>query len=223
MSENQNNEKGGSKDHFGLPGGYFESSAGKIREKIFWDEEHREFPLLVARRSESGFSVPAQYFETSRLVLEHAEFPVLTKAGRKNAFEVPADYFELAAARIQSALLRGERVADSGRSAKIISIRSQRLVFAMAAMLLLVLSMWLYSYYFAPAAIEDCGTIACVDKTELVKSKSLEMLEEDDLFEIVNTTELEKKLENSGVPANRRPVKDSSLDEQAGDELLDDI
>jgi hypothetical protein len=59
----ENNENNGGPNNFGLPEDYFKKSAGSIMNKIEWLEEHKAYPNLTGLKKESGFVVPALYFE----------------------------------------------------------------------------------------------------------------------------------------------------------------
>jgi len=90
-------------------------------------------------------------------------------------------------------------------------------------MLLVVISVWIYNYYFKPVEVNDCGTIACVDRMDLVKTKNLEALDNEELYELVNPAELEKNL-NSGRDKKTPTISpDSGLKDIPTEELLDEI
>ena len=67
--------------------------------------------------------------------------------------------------------------------------------FAAAAVLTIVFSLWIYNAYFNQTEIidGDCNTLACIEKRELLKYK-LENLENEELYELVNTKQLEERL-----------------------------
>ncbi len=94
MSGSNHNQAGNSNENFGLPDGYFKRSAGNIMNRIEWEDEHKEFPVLTSLKGENGFVVPSGYFSGNETHLELLEYPTLVSASKKHGFAVPAHYFE---------------------------------------------------------------------------------------------------------------------------------
>src|SRR3954470_3545032 len=113
MKEEENNQLNSSQDNFGLPGDYFQRSAGSIFNKIEWQDEHKEFSLLLPYKAH-GFSVPENYFDASERQLELMGFPNLNAVQKNNPFTVPLNYFERSEAVLLSEQLRDD--ADELRS-----------------------------------------------------------------------------------------------------------
>jgi hypothetical protein len=86
-----------------------------------------------------------------------------------------------------------------------------------------VLGIWLYNFYFTPVAVKDCGTMACVDKIDLLKVKHLEGLDNDELYELVNSKKLEQKLEKKPNKNSEKQDSVNELDERVTDALLEEI
>ncbi len=71
MSEEIKNKEGeGELNSFGVPEGYFKSSAMKLLNKVAWEEEHNDFPRLIELRRNDFFIIPSDYFGTSEANLE---------------------------------------------------------------------------------------------------------------------------------------------------------
>ncbi|MCC6371217.1 MAG: hypothetical protein IT236_09455, partial [Bacteroidia bacterium] len=93
-----------------------------------------------------------------------------------------------------------------------------------AALVMVATGLWIYSVYMKPVQNTlDCGTIACVDKIDLIQSKSMDNMDDDDLYELVNPADLEKKLNEKKEKINQNNTTDSSLEQLSTDALLDDI
>src|ERR1043166_4668549 len=97
MEDSENNE---GKSGFGLPEGYFQSSAARLRDSVEWLEEHKEFPILLENNRKTGFSVPEYYFKNNEFILELGAYPALEKINRTNPFNVPAGYFPNSAKKL---------------------------------------------------------------------------------------------------------------------------
>lgn len=177
---------------FAVPSDYF-TGAGV-------NSELTVYSALKKTGKNSGFHVPGGYFEnleTSMLsdlfherVSDFDNSERLDSCPRVNSFHVPEAYFGTQARDVQRIL--------SPASPKIISLFTKRLVFSVAALLLLVLGVWVYTLYFINTAQEvNCRTIACLDKADLTKAKHLETFEDDELYELVDPSLLERKLQTA--------------------------
>lgn len=230
---NQNEEQTG----FGLPGDYFSAGTTALQNRMLWLEEHREFPALRMAWRKEGFDTPADYFSKQELQLELIAYPTLQNAEKKNAFSAPDAYLEkqleTSAIRIaglvpvkESFSVPPEYFAKSAgglaalkekkEDAKILSLSARVLRFAAAAMLLLSASWWFYTKSDTVLPAQDCGGLACIDRKEIIKDKSIELLDEEDLNSLVNPNKLENALQNKLAP---RPYDSLNQEEDFLDNL----
>lgn len=205
---------------FVVPFNYFETSEAKL--------ELTPYERLSKLSKEHNFIIPENYFdETEISLLSHGlvanneddlqHFEYLNSIPKVNSFGVSDSYFEMSAAKIISEL-------SPKKEAKVISLFTRKALFsAAAALFAAIIGVWIYNQYFKTAAVQDCGTLACVDKNDLVKSKNLESLDNDELYELVDTKKLEEKLENKQSIKKENTSTDSSLKNVNTDDLLDEI
>jgi hypothetical protein len=205
---------------FALPSGYFAGSASRL--------ELLDFPVLLALPKQQTFKTPSNYFDTAEVSVlskamreetdELAAFSRLHSIRKQNPFSVDETYFTVNE-KLLTTLLEPDH-----KPARIIDLFFSRTSYVAAALLMIGLGLWLYSIYVRPVQQQqDCGTMACVDKTDLLKARNLEGLDNDELYELVNPKELEKKLETgSQGPVNSRQT-DSSARDGAMDELIEEI
>jgi hypothetical protein len=251
-NEKKHNQTKKESENFGLPDGYFQKSANSINNKIEWQEEHVEFKKLVSLKNSPCFEVPQHYFSKNEQQLELSDYPVLKSLGNKSGFDVPNNYFENSDSDSRILLLQNAPSFEKlealkkqthfsvpqnyfnykeknlnqllePKKAKVISLFTKRIRFAAAALLLVVLSVWFYAFYFTTAEVEDCGTIACLDRQDLVKTKNLERLNDDELYDLVDPAALEQKLENTKTKQTKENFTDSSLNDISVEDLLDNI
>ncbi|MBL7931269.1 MAG: hypothetical protein JNL60_05190, partial [Bacteroidia bacterium] len=147
------------KHGFCLPDGYFKGKEARL--------EQIEFPFLKDLAANPGFSVPGEYFEAAEFQTyeqfkaeeqdELSSFRTLSSIPKRNSFYLPQEYFVSNEAHV-NALLASEP------KTKIISLFRKGFAYSAAAILLVVISLWVYNYYFKPIEVKDCGTIACVDR-----------------------------------------------------------
>ena len=243
-SENtgENNESKG----FDLPKDYFNDFSASVLNKIEWIKEHKEFPLLEKMKEKHGFIVPENYFEKLEVKQELLLYPLLSSTIKQNNFEVPSSYFEELDASLNAGneekvfpILDGiqkinaftvpenyfhvtaEKIESQlSTKTKVINLFSVKTwTVSAAAILVITLGFWLFSSYFSPAE-KDCGSLACIDKSELLKNKNLENVENDELYEVVDTKKLEENLNKK--PSENKKTNDSS-DQISTDDLPDEI
>lgn len=178
-----------------------------------------DYPTLSRIEKKNVFLVPSNYFEAlevdelSRILgdSEHI-FTKLNALEKQNSFQVPGNYFEQTEKQIAGKI-------NIRKGTKVISLFAKRTGFAAAALFISVMGVWLYNFYFAPVTPVDCGTIACLDKKDIVKSKSIESLDDDQLYDLVDPSALEEKL---GVIKKTPPKQnDSSVNVFLEEELLE--
>lgn len=177
---------------FVTPSGYFESKS-----------ELAQYPTLNALRNKSVFEVPENYFEESLIVLkekvmlaeETSAYPTLVSISKVNAFEMPADYFETFSHKVRATIHEDKN--ESGAIAKVLHIVfSKKTAYAIAAMLVISLGMYVFNNDNGTVN-NDCNTVACLDKSDIIKTNQLNGFDEESLIEAVNTEELQKNLNKS--------------------------
>jgi hypothetical protein len=203
---------------FVVPDDYFAASEHKL--------ELIDFPQLNALNKTHAFKTPANYFdeaEEKQFVHFYAEIDIeilgekLSTIPKQANFKVDDNYFGASAEKISTTLL------NEKKGGRIINLFSPKIYYAAAAILTITLCLWFYNHYFMVADTKYCGTLAFVDKIDLLKTKNLENLDNDQLYELVDTKKLEEKLENK---TNTKPNKedlDTSLNNVSVDDLLDEI
>lgn len=236
MNSDQNNKP----KHFNLPKGYFENSMAAIKNRIECVEELSAYPLL-AKKYTSGFETPDNYFQNKEAKLENLPYPLLFENSKKESgfvtpenyeqqlndrvsdlvqtnttsfildpklketpFNLPNGYFENNVNELKGIL--------SPSKTKVIPFNFVKIGYAIAAVLVLVLSVvWFKNYYSIPG--NDCGSLACMDVNQLKQSKVLEGIETEDLYEAVDVAKLKNALTKKNVEPATEALPDSLLDE----------
>ncbi len=173
---------------FVVPADYFQLNENKL--------ELLSYPTLHALQKQNAFETPKGYFEEQTNKLQQ-RFEVeselqlhanLHRVEKVLPYTVSDNYFNESKARLT-------KLETPQSGAKIISMNRKPLWFAAAAVLTIVFSLWIYNAYFNQTEIidGDCNTLACIEKRELLKYK-LENLENEELYELVNTKQLEERL-----------------------------
>ena len=238
MSElNKNNENTNGSKGFNVPDDYFTSFSNSVMNKIEWLEEHQAYPQLNSLKGKHGFELPENYFQKLEIKnellvypslfaiqkennfvhpknyfeelplgiaahFEDAVFEKLDSLDKVNSFSVPENYFEQAGEKINEAVLP---------SAKILSLQkiNYRYV-AVAALFIVCIGAWLFSSYFN-IDDKDCTSLACIEKSELMKNKNLENIDMERLYEVVDTKKLEESL-STEITAEPSSENDSTIE-----------
>ena len=208
----------------------FKNKSGfSVPQNYFIDKEVRleliAFEKLASFNKTNPFKVPQNYFETDGLQSitvsgfdlesELNNYKTLALLKKQNNFLVNENYFADNEVKLKAQLITNPT--------KVIRLFSQRAWYSVAALLVIALGFWAYNNYFKIAEVKDCGTLACVDKIDLVNTKHLENIEAEDLYKIVNTKKLEQNLEKKSNNNQNLKITDTSLKSVSADELLDEL
>lgn len=99
------NEENISQNGFLSPEGYFSELHSRVINRIGWEEELKDFPILLNLRGQSGMTIPSGYFSKNEanieILTEKLTFTKLPTAD-KSVFLVPANYFNEGSRKIIS-------------------------------------------------------------------------------------------------------------------------
>ncbi|MFO0355642.1 MAG: hypothetical protein ACK50A_01715 [Sphingobacteriaceae bacterium] len=178
---------------FVVPQDYFHSNQHKF--------ELIDHPVLSSIKKQNAFETPNNYFEEQGKLLEqrfeleselelHTNLSAIEKV---LPYTVTDEYFKESKTRLT-------QLEPSRGGAKIISLNRKPYWYAAAAVLTIAFSLWIYNAYFSQTEVidGDCNTLACIEKRELLKYK-LENLENDELYELVNSKQLEERLNKKEI------------------------
>jgi cell division protein FtsL len=214
-------EKG--KDAFGVPENYFGSFGSRLFKKIEAEDELKDCPLLASIGKANPFAVPKDYFELREEVLQYPflrdlkavrfETPVgyfdevtasvlnkievseetkiytaLASIEKQNVFAVPVNYFEEFAARIE----------NKTKEARVISIFARvkttyKVAMAAAVALIVTLSI-LYNQTTQIQNDNECHTLACISKKEILNSNYIQSVSEENIIEMIDIKTLSDSL-----------------------------
>lgn len=161
---------------FVVPQNYFNQSASEL--------ELLHTPILAGIAKQNAFQTPTAYFENNRSLLisiseetnELSNYPKLASIERKNPFITSDDYFQ----KTKNTII-GTNSNTGG--AKIISLFGKPLRYAAAAVLTITIGLWIYNSFFKTEIVDDeCTTLACLEKREIIKYK-LENFDSEEILD----------------------------------------
>lgn len=178
---------------FVVPENYFNKSASHL--------ELLNTPTIQSIAKRNVFEVPSNYFENNKTRListteesnELHAYPTLSAIEKVNPFITGENYFE----KNKETILG--KITSSG-GAKIISLFGKPMRYAAAAVLMITIGLWIYNSYFKTVEIteENCTTLACLEKREIMKYKLENFDAEEILDAAVDLKKLEKNLNKIG-------------------------
>lgn len=209
---------------FTTPDNYF----AKLEVK----SELSAYPKLSGIKKKNAFVTPELYFETSaeaiKSKIEIAEelksYPTLYSITKENAFVAPQNYFEGVSHKVREEIFATKEKSGFGKVLQLVF--SKQTAYAIAATL--VISFGLYFYDSGEETVtSNCGTLACLDKSEIFKGNQLLNLDEDALMEMVNTEKLSKNLKENlkktATESNSQNQEDYALENIDVNDIADEI
>lgn len=210
MSDDKDIEHG-----FSLPPGYDDSLARRLANRMACMEEVREYRILYEKKGAQPFVVPENYFNAT---LEVQALHVVVSMDTGNASIVPPGYFDentdllhglaVIASKEgkESGFIRPEGYDEAAAKSTVLLLNEKKAKvvhlgrlkrWAVAALLTLVIGAWLFRVYKTPSG-QDCGTLACLEKRDVLKSGEVDVLNEEELLQLVDDEELENSLMEGG-------------------------
>ena len=209
---------------FVTPDNYFASN--EVRSELVL------YPKLSAVKKQNGFTTPELYFEASaqaiKAKIEVAEelkaYPTLYSITKENAFGTPQNYFEGLDHKVREEIFTLKEEAGFGRILQLVF--SKQTAYAIAATLVISLGLYFYDSQ-EETTTGNCGTLACLDKSEIFKGGQLLNLDEDALMEMVNAEKLSKNLKENLKETtkenNEQTKEDYALENIDVNDIADEI
>lgn len=188
---------------FQVPSSYFEIK-----------EESALNPVLFGLKSKDVFTVPPGYFdESAQRILSKIEvfeelnnYSLLSGIKKESVFSVPENYFESGKKTLTEKLGNTEASGDSVKILHIIFNR--KTAYAIAA--ILVISIGIYLFNPKEVSVQnDCNTLACLSRGEIINGAQINNLDEEALIEAVNTGDLKENLDKAIRKENTNKSNDS--------------
>ena len=166
--------------------------------------------MLVAQKGISPFMIPDGYFRQGIEVIQTMKLPL-----QQSLFSVPAGFFSGQEQKLRSAAGAVESAPATNpaslqrsddrytgavkKEGKMIALFSVRRSLAAAAVLIIIAGAWILGQRVDSPDEVDCNTIACLEERDLIYSRALENLSEDELLLLLGDRELERVFEVSPV------------------------
>ncbi|MEI6022007.1 MAG: hypothetical protein WCR21_12840, partial [Bacteroidota bacterium] len=201
-----------------------------VTPDLFFQKSELQLELIAYEKlrglpKHGVFGLPEKYFANGSSNLyeniaitgkDETQYKALNSIPKSQEFDIPHGYFEKNKESMLNSL--GEK-----KRAKIVHLSFGQAAMAAAAVLLITLGFWFYPNNKSVVSPDNCGTLACIEKRELLQSKQIENLDDDELFELVNPAKLEQKLNPMNKSSDNPNKKDSNNAHKISDDLLDEL
>lgn len=197
------------KSPFVTPENYFIKSmaSAEIRAEL------SGYETLASVGNKNAFVVPPLYFERSHnsiinkieLAEELQQYSALHSVEKQNPFVIPEGYFDTLSHTVREKI-HTENKAQAGFGKVIQFVFSKRTIYALAAMM--VLSLGLYFYTSNNEVTGNCNGLACLDRSEILKSNQINNLDEESLMNLVDVEKLSKNLDNASATTDKKEETD---------------
>ena len=188
---------------FTVPQNYFIKNGNLLEYKYelatFSELSKVPKPVLKPVTSEYFDALSANVLKQIELADELKNYSTLAEIKKEKAFAVDLDYFETIADRVK------ERYHSTEN--KKVSIIEQVLTFifkpqlTIAYGLVLIVGIGAFLFFNQPEKIiesGDCKTLACLERKELLNDHTIQSLDDENLYDLVDADELGKQLSTAG-------------------------
>lgn len=174
-----------------VPQAYFE-----LREELL------RYPSLATHKK-VNFVTPLNYFEELpartlnkvEVIEETNEYTTLSSIIKQNVFAIPEKYFEEFAVKIKSLTTEEAKVISILARVKTMRITTgYKVVMAAAVALVISLSILLYNRDTGMQNNNDCHTLACISKKEILNSSYIQNVSEENIIEMIDIKALSDSL-----------------------------
>jgi hypothetical protein len=207
----------------GTPENYFESFSARLFSKIKASDELKDYPVLSGLEKYNPFVVPAGYFEAKEELLQYpvlrelkqknfvvpadyfenlpvavankialqeelGAYETLAGVNKENVFALPEKYFADFAGNVKE-------VVNPAKVITLFSARVRKYSFAAAAALALIVTLvLLFKNEGAVQPQNECSTLACLSKKEIISSGVMQNISEESIIEMIDVEALSDSL-----------------------------
>lgn len=195
---------------FSVPQNYFADAEIKLEHSL----ELQLFSALNAIKKPELKPVSEKYFEASQknilLGIEIAEelkqYSTLYALDKQNNFAVPTNYFDSVAEHVKEVYYSTQTSRVSIVETIFSFLLRPRVALAYSTCMIIFVAAFFYLNNENAITIpEDCKTIACLEKNEILDKENLDEFTEETLYDMVDENSLDQIL-------NEEPLQDFSTD-----------
>ncbi len=158
----------------------------------------------------------------NELANELKSYNTLYQLDKTNPFIVSNDYFESVGSCVKDKLYTKKTKSISIIDTITDFIFGKKLAFTFSFILIIGLSVYIYNSS-KPLQTDNCETLACLEKQEIVNHQSFSNFDDDQLIEMVNVNTLNKQLNTTTLKVDSTQNEEYILDNVNTDQLLEEL
>lgn len=213
-------------NNFVTPINYFKNSEVKLENvsELFLFENLQNIKKVEHNDLKSEYT---NYLQTKLvkkidLIDEVINYNTLYSLEKTNAYLVADNYFENLHSQIKEKIYATSEIKTNTIDAILDFIFGKKMALAFGLFLLIGLSIVLFNASQKTIINADCNTLACLQKQELLKTKTILVLDEEQLIDLVNEKTFDKQI-NAEIPIDSLQQTIYLLDNSNTEQLLDEL
>ena len=158
-------------------------------------------PVLKPLSEEYLDSLSAKILKQIEVADELKEYSMLSELQKEKVFVVAPDYFETIADKVKERYHSSKREKISVVEQVLSLLFKPKMAFAYSMVLIVGIGMFFFfnkpNTVTIPAETGDCKTLACLERKELLNDHTIQNLDEENLYDLVDADQLDKQLSDT--------------------------
>lgn len=212
---------------FCVPDNYFSLTENRIEQAV----ELNLYTNLSAIRKQEHYELEdnySNYLENSlknkiELTEELKSYHALYELRKENMFFVPDVYFQDLSQNIKDRIhvVKAAHVSFIDRVLSIFF--SRKLAFSLAMLIVSVFAVYIYRTSRENIESDNCQSIACLEKQDILNNKSFNDFDEEQLMDLVDVNDLSEQLHKEIQKTDSLQQEEFILDNVDTDQLLEEL
>lgn len=211
---------------FSLPENYFSQSELALEHKT----ELADYKKLSSIPTAKFKTIDTEYEQTLltsikyrvEVIEELKPYFTLYAIDKTNPFTVNEDYFENIADNVKEKIFSTKTQQSSVFETIIDFVFGKKMAYAFGLALMCVLGI-LYFNKTTTISTNDCKTLACLEKNEIVNHNLINNFDDEQLFDLVNIKTLNTQLNNTTAKTDSTQKEEYILDNVNTDQLIEEL
>jgi hypothetical protein len=212
---------------FKIPTNYFSKSENAIEQAT----ELANYPELQSFQKPVFADLEADYIQQLNasiqdkveLVDELKAYSTLYALSKVHSFVVAENYFEVLPLRVKERIHVTRKPKASAIETVLDFIFGKKLALSFGLAAIICVSIYFYQSSKKGIELNNCQTLACLEKQDILNDKSINNFDDDQLMDLVNVKSLDKQLKFEVLPTDSLQQEEFILDNVNTDQLLEEL
>lgn len=212
---------------FSTPDNYFSISQNKLEHAA----ELASYISLLSIKQQVFSELDKNYVDAFKeslqskieLVEELKAYNVLYTLNKEKSFIVPDNYFEDLSLRIKDRIHVAKQANVSLLDNVLDFLFGKKFALSFGLVIVIGLSIFFYQISKSNVELNDCQTLACLEKHDILNDKSISNFDEEQLMDLVDVNSLGKQLQKETLATDSLQQEEFILDNVDTDQLLEEL